>query len=484
VVLSAAGESALGGETAFAGGTGTERDPYQIGNVQQLQAMANNLSAHYVLVNDIDATATASWEGGKGFVPVGNPASPFMGTFDGQGHTIDGLRIDRFGQITTHIALFGLTGEKAVIRDVQLRKAFSKGCDYVGILVGVNQGTVSRCYVSGEVYGSGTFGGLAGGNNKGRIEHCGAAVNVGPVWVGNHLGGLVGSNNGGEISDSFATGNVSGQENPGGLVGVNGGGTIRRCYATGNVSSSFEGASDSYRRGVGGLVAQNSGGGTISDCFATGKVSAPGGAPAGGLLGFGSDQAAVKNSYYKALQGGNLPGIGRNYEDAGRGECENVPEIGAAFFDAAKGPLRAWAAGKTWVPGAAGLPRFVTSFQEDPAAEAGAGVPKRTIVAELADGSCVVGKPGLAELKLVSPLGRISIPLTSIVRMVLKADKESAEIALANGDRLSGVMDLAALDIESAWGKASIPLQHIRTMSVRGGRLSTGTPFDLAGEGK
>ena len=65
------------------------------------------MSAHYVLVDDIDASATASWDGGKGFSPIGDPAHPFAGSFDGQGHTISGLRIDRFGNVTTYIALFG-----------------------------------------------------------------------------------------------------------------------------------------------------------------------------------------------------------------------------------------------------------------------------------------------------------------------------------------------------------------------------------------
>ena len=483
VALSAAVQS---DEKAFGGGSGTETDPYQIGTVRQLQAMKDNLSAHYVLVNDIAAADAATWDGGKGFTPVGDPAHPFEGTFDGRGHTIDDLRIDRFGQITTHIGLFGITGEKALIRNVHVRKAFVKGCDCVGALVGVNQGTISHCYVSGEVYGSGTFGGLVGGNNKGRIEHCAAAVNVGPVWVGNHLGGLVGSHNGGEISDCFATGTVTGQENPGGLVGVNNGGAIRRCYASGNVSSSFGGASDSYRRGAGGLVAQNSGGGTISDCFATGKVTAPGGLPAGGLLGFNTDQGAVSNSYYLADRATPSPGVGKNYPDAGRADCENVAEIGPSFFEAGKGPLGGWATAHDWTwdrgSGAATLPCFRNSFGSGRQGEASSGESaKPTVVADLADGSCIVGRPVIADLMLVSPLGKINVPLASVAQVVFKADQETATVSLGNGDRLSGVVDMTSLDLEAVWGKASIPLQHMRTLTVRGGLVTGTTPFDRSG---
>ncbi|QRV16023.1 PEGA domain-containing protein [Haloterrigena salifodinae] len=42
-------------------GSGTTDDPYVITDVHELQAMDANLSAHYVLGNDIDASGTESW---------------------------------------------------------------------------------------------------------------------------------------------------------------------------------------------------------------------------------------------------------------------------------------------------------------------------------------------------------------------------------------------------------------------------------------
>ena len=46
---------------AFSGnGAGTETDPYQITNIEQLQEMNDELDAHYILMNDIDASDT--WE--------------------------------------------------------------------------------------------------------------------------------------------------------------------------------------------------------------------------------------------------------------------------------------------------------------------------------------------------------------------------------------------------------------------------------------
>ena len=47
---------------SFSGnGSGTEEDPYQISTVEQLQEMNDDLSAHYILMNDIDASETREW---------------------------------------------------------------------------------------------------------------------------------------------------------------------------------------------------------------------------------------------------------------------------------------------------------------------------------------------------------------------------------------------------------------------------------------
>jgi hypothetical protein len=53
--------SAFAGEGSSRRGSGTEADPYQIGTVEQLQGMKDDLAACYVLVNDLDASGTAAW---------------------------------------------------------------------------------------------------------------------------------------------------------------------------------------------------------------------------------------------------------------------------------------------------------------------------------------------------------------------------------------------------------------------------------------
>ena len=48
-------------------GNGTAGDPYIVTNASELQAMENNLTAHYKLGNDITASETAGWNNGNGF---------------------------------------------------------------------------------------------------------------------------------------------------------------------------------------------------------------------------------------------------------------------------------------------------------------------------------------------------------------------------------------------------------------------------------
>ncbi len=336
-------------DTGFNGGSGSLADPYRITSADQLQNIGNSLASHYVLLNDINISSTAGWDGGKGFRPIGNLAKPFSGVFDGRGHTITGLRIARFGVVTTDIALFGATSTEAWIGNVSVLDAVVAGCDFVGILAGRNQGTITNCHVAGIVSGSGSFGGLVGANiEHGLLTRCSATVGVGPLWAGNHLGGLTGGNYKGTIRDCFAVGVVKGSEDPGGLVGVNGGGTIERCYACVDVESTFDGYRESYHRGAGGLVALTQLGGVIRDCFAVGKVKGPANLPTGLLVGVVDIEATVLNSYTLAAGTGSYEGIGKIFPNTGKVECSPVKTIDAAFFSGETGPLKSWDFTRTW----------------------------------------------------------------------------------------------------------------------------------------
>ena len=252
-----------------------------------LDAIRDNLSGNYTLMNDLDST-TAGYEelasetanGGKGWEPIGTDTEPFTGTFDGQGYEIRDLFINRPDE--HYIGLFGHVGDTAVIKNVGVVNATVTGNERVGGLVGASSGTVSNCYAIGSTpAGEWYVGGLVG-LNEGTVSNSYATGNV----TGNekHVGGLVGSSYG-TVSNSYSTGNVTGDVYVGGLVGFNWRGTVSNSYSTGNVTGNY----------VGGLVGLN--GGTVSNSYSTGNVPGLGpGGYAGGLVGL--NDGTVSNSFW------------------------------------------------------------------------------------------------------------------------------------------------------------------------------------------
>jgi filamentous hemagglutinin family protein len=283
-----------------------------------LQGMQGNLSGYYALGSNIDATATGqggAW-GSTGFVPVGKGCygcTGFSGTFNGLGHTINGLTIN----VGPSTAVNGFVGDSGMfgygmtssamsnvgLTNVSLNvNAGGNATASIGALVGRMNGPISNCYATGTVtasstinnlYEEGQVGGLVGylfgDSTPGAITGSWANVNVSaPDFV--YVGGLVGNFLSLQsITNSYATGNVVGEEQVGGLVGGVSGGSVSNSYATGNVTGS------TY---VGGLIGEL--GGSLSNSFATGTVTASGAwsgnREVGGLVGYAS-YSSIENSY-------------------------------------------------------------------------------------------------------------------------------------------------------------------------------------------
>ena len=105
------------------------------------------LNAEFLQVADINASTTKEWEGGAGFSPIGDSGSQFTGVFNGGGHLIHNLFIER--PATSTIGMFGrVTGK---ITDLSLIDLNVTGKSTVGGLVAFPQGEITRCYVSGWV---------------------------------------------------------------------------------------------------------------------------------------------------------------------------------------------------------------------------------------------------------------------------------------------------------------------------------------------
>lgn len=293
---------------SFAGGTGTEEDPYQIANGAQLAYLAQFVNSDsnndcagecFVLTADIDL-ANNDW------TPIGNSFADvlfdgpdyrlFAGNLDGKGHTISNISI---GTESTPLEsdVFGLFGAtEGKISNLNLHtvsihgiaKVASIGAvvGFAGGLVGSSGGSIENCHVTGltmdmsapsNVYAAAYWvGGLVGAlDGTQLINECSVSGGITEKAGKGSIGGLIGElGKAAKItySRSDVTVNVKadsrGGANVGGFIGKGNGKTdaetiIRNCYATGNVTGG------AYTGGfAGGLWGLN-----IKNCYASGNVS-------------------------------------------------------------------------------------------------------------------------------------------------------------------------------------------------------------------
>ena len=268
-------------------GSGTEADPYQISNLEELRWLSENSASwnsHFIQTADVDATDTQNWNSGVGFNPIGNTSIYFTGNYNGGGFIISNLYIYR--PSTSYIGLFGYI-DSGKIFDLGIENADITGDEYVGGLVGENEfATIPNCYSTGSVNGN------------------------------YYVGGLVGDNYNSTISNCYSTGSVNGNYYVGGLVGDNySNAIISNCYSTGSVNGIFD---------VGGLVGDNYDNATISNSYSTGSVN--GDDYIGGLVGW-NDASAVNNSFW------DTETTGQSISDGGTGKTTVEMKVVATYTD-------------------------------------------------------------------------------------------------------------------------------------------------------
>jgi len=245
--------------TIYFNGSGTSGDPFTINNLTDLSYLAQHSyywdqGYYFKQTADIDATQTQYWDdtdddsdgdlyndtndgtstgNNEGFIPIGL-SGYFRGYYDGQGHKIDGLTINRGG--TDYVGLFGYA--YALVENLGLTNIDFTGGSWVGGIVPVgDDGTlVNKCYTSGSVIGNGYVGGI-----------CGQLM--GPDWGDNR------------VTNSYSRASCSGNYLAGGLVG-HVGGTVMTSYSIGSVID-LAGEAD-Y---IGGLIGRVGGYGTVSNSF-------------------------------------------------------------------------------------------------------------------------------------------------------------------------------------------------------------------------
>ena len=282
-------------------GSGTKSDPYRIFNAIQLNQVRNFLNktgVYFSLEADIDMTEWIEENNPvQGWSPIGTSTSPFKGIFNGNGHTISNLWIDRPN--SNYIGLFGYVGDGANISGLTLRNADYKGKNYVGGIVGYGAIstddatiTIQQCALkSSRLSGTSALGGIMGSCSASGDEY-GFVSNA--IYIRNCLSEckVEGSNNvGGVLGEAYGymAGHITllncvsmcqimgdNLSAAGGVVGsvildrayVYRGSGIQYCYAACDISGSSS---------IGGIIGQvdfeeYNGTFYLDDCYVTGMI--------------------------------------------------------------------------------------------------------------------------------------------------------------------------------------------------------------------
>ncbi len=292
-------------------GYGIPTNPLLVANCEDLQNVNLNLDRYYVLQQNIDCTDSATWNGGKGFIPIGLNADgsvegAFIGHLDGRGHTISNLYIDQSSLNVAdgdrNVGLFA-SAIGADIMNVYLNNAHiigsSSGGRTGGLAGQISGSRIDRVHFDGDVEGGDcstvqSLGGITGryivdgpddgaynaikySSTKGSITVTG--INCGSYEV--FAGGIVGSETDGDLHllnnysqmDITLDGNatedcVNNCRSVGGIIGFVGQHVeIFRNYATGILAISGD-TSQYLSYQVAGLSGANSTEPLISQSFA------------------------------------------------------------------------------------------------------------------------------------------------------------------------------------------------------------------------
>ena len=373
-------------------GDGTEDSPYQISTAEQLYAFAqwynesaenlleNNTNTYAELTSNIDLNPnfifTKDGCTGEGtpqeWKPIGLISSnfssqlPYLGEFDGNGHTISGLYINESSTTEMAGGLFGYLA--GYIHDVNLENSYinsKSAC--TGSFAGILEGKIENCTAKATVYSdananelNGT-GGIVGNLNGTTSEVLGCTFSGHVEAKSNpYMGGIVGENMYGYIADCTNNGTVTSSkwDKVGGIVGNNQipdssnepvegkSAVIERCVNNGAISGPNDNSGD-YVGGIVGISSWSWEGdyfGTVRNCLNTGTITGCvssgivgylekatnvenclntgtiSGTPSGGIAGQQLSSCAIKNSYYQEMDGltavGKLGGDGGAYTPA------------------------------------------------------------------------------------------------------------------------------------------------------------------------
>ena len=302
---------------SFAGGTGTESDPYQINEPGHLVLLQEKLKAAaaemdlketyskacYILTADIALNDTADYESWSSsapnytWEPIGTNATghEFDGVLDGNGHSISGLYINTVtGDADQAIGLFA--DMNGTVKNLTIDKAYIQiqgNSANVGVLAGCDRldAVIENCHVEAtmEIYGSGDVGGMIGNATGTTVTDCSFAGSITQMDEGtSNIGGISGSS--GTITGCINQGDLTGCGYTGGIVGY--ADAVRDCKNTCNVIGDVTGGITGrlYAAGT-GLEIENPNL-YVENCVNEAQVN--GISMAGGIVGWmGNDEADI-----------------------------------------------------------------------------------------------------------------------------------------------------------------------------------------------
>ena len=234
--------------TAWAwSGSGTSADPYLITSTDDLNQLATNVNngtdyknVYFKQTKDIAYSTEGVGNTQSNYTAIGVQSHYFRGHYDGQGHTISGIRIYKGGKdnLNSFQGIFGMA-DGADIRGITLADTRITGFYNIGGIVGQNYGTVSDCHVAADVLISAVksnanyHGGIVGRNYEGTVSDCTSAATLTNA-SGSYYGGIAGMNYTGTLRNNVAIGVVvpAAQDNTyGAICGQNNSGTLQNnCY--------------------------------------------------------------------------------------------------------------------------------------------------------------------------------------------------------------------------------------------------------------
>lgn len=274
--ITASAATSTGNTTEFAGGSGTDEDPYLISSEKHLNNVRKYPDAFFKMINDINMS-------NQNFSPI----EEFNGDFNGGGYQIINLTIDITEEVPdlssweVFVGLFAVNN--GCIYDLGLSKGeinFDSTADIpnstyesyhanIGGIAGKNTGDISRCFNENVI--------ISDISLRAKTAHCGASI-----------GGIVGENSGSIINcynvaniesvaasydaDDYYGGASSVSNYVGGISGENRDSVVE-CYNLGNIIAARYGAiygnggSTTPREGIGGIVGRNHS--YIIDCISS-----------------------------------------------------------------------------------------------------------------------------------------------------------------------------------------------------------------------